>query len=165
VAKTATTSTGSTCFSGGTETSVLTAGAAGAVGGGRSAGTVRLSSQGRAEGAGPGPTGPVLWMPADAMPGQPAAAIITAVTAPSAGRGNRRARRLQRGSRCAGVSPEGRLLPSSTRFTILVTTRREYPVNRLRIPYYSIALDVLARADGSIIFFCPGHGRVSQGIR
>src|SRR5207253_11127929 len=100
---------------------------AGAVADGSSAGAVGPSSQGPAVLAGPGP-GLVLWTLADAMPGQPAAATISAMMAPSAGAGSRRARRRERGCCCAGVSPWGRLLPNSTRVTILILARRTYPI-------------------------------------
>src|SRR5580700_1498381 len=98
---------------------------AGAAGAGSGAGSVRPSSQACAVGAGPGP-GVVLWTAADATPGQPAATTIIAVRAPSAGPGSN-ARRLERGC-CAGVSPMGRLLPSSTRVTILIAVPRAYPI-------------------------------------
>src|SRR5579859_2158122 len=99
---------------------------AGAPCGASSEGAAGPSSQGCADGAGPGP-GTVLWMLADATPGQTAAITSTAVTAPSAGSGSRAARRWERGYRCAGVPPAGRLLPRSTRVTLLAAPRA-YPI-------------------------------------
>src|SRR5215831_6910962 len=105
LADTATMSAGSTCRSGATFASV-TAGASAAGCGATRAGAAGPSSQGRAVGDGPeteaGPgtraepwAGP--WMPAEAAAGQLAATTSTAVKAPSAGAGSRRARRIERG--------------------------------------------------------------------
>src|SRR5690242_6692937 len=106
LAETATMSAGSTCRNGATFASVTAV--APPAGGPTSVGAARPSSQGCAVGAGlglaelglaelePGP-GIVVWMLAEAAAGQLAAIISTAVTAPSAGAGSRRARRIERG--------------------------------------------------------------------